>query len=199
MKVDRMLVFAALVLLAGGIVIGVAVKGWLAKPCPELSEGPRETTAVVPDSASLARVYAEGYTDGRASVQPVVRRVTTQGETRTEVVYDPAALEEALHAYAVIDSLMSAQTQITDLVAHDVIEVPEHSLELYYRVRERSFRGSAVTCSRPDVVRTVEVPGAETWWDRWHFGLSAGAGPVYVPGEGWRIGAGVLVGVQYSF
>lgn len=190
-KLLILVLFAALVI--GGL-CGVAIKEWTTKPCPEYTEKPQTTEHAVSDSAKAA-IYAEGFDAGRASVRPVVRTI----EGKTQVVYDPAAVEEAYRAYAIIDSIMTAHSQAMDMVAHDVVDLPDHQLELYYRLRERTFRDSRVVCTKPQTVQTIEVPRPETWLDRWSLGITGGVGPVYIPGEGVRLGAGVLVGLQYSF
>lgn len=191
---NRLLVLLLAVVLAIGALCGVAIKGWTTKPCPTYTEKPQTTQAAVSDS-ERAVLYAEGFDAGRASVRPVIRTV----EGKTEVVYDPAAVEEAYRAYAIIDSIMSAYSATMELVAHDVIDLPDHQLELYYRMRDQTFRDSRVTCTKPQAIQTIEIPRPETWWDRWSLGITGGVGPVYIPGEGVRLGAGVLVGLQYAF
>lgn len=199
MKGDRLL-YALLVgvaIIAG--IAGFAVSRWTAAKCPEIVP---HTDTMTLDSSARATIYAEGFIDGQASVVPEIRTVTVAGKTRTETVYDPSALEEALRAYAIIDSLMTVigeRDGLTDIVAHDVVEVPDHRLELVYRIRERSFRESSVVCLKPETVRTVEIPEVRTWWDRWGFGAGLGPAAVYVPGEGLRAGIGLTVGITYEF
>lgn len=201
MKGDRLLIILALVVLVVGGICGFAIHGWTTAPCPEYVATPQSETHAL-DSAARAQVYASGYTDGRASIVPEVRTITVAGRTRVETVVDPQAIEDALRAYSVIDSLMTVigeRDGILDITAQDVVEVPDHRLDLRYSIRERSFRGSSVTCTRPDTSRIVEIPEVRTWWDRWSVGATAGPAAVYVPGEGFRAGLGLMVGLQYAF
>lgn len=201
---NRVMILVAFAILLLGGVLGYAVCEWTTPdpPAPPAAVQQSETVTAI-DSAARAAVFAEGYAFGAASIRPIIRTVRVDtGSTHTEVVYDETALAIADEAYRLLDSVLAEHNVLKDLVAHAVIDLPpDHSAELFYRIRERSFRGSRVTCNRPDSVRTEYREKPETFWSRFGWGPQAQMTLVTLgPAKPrWLSGASIGIGIHYSF
>lgn len=176
MSTQKLYAIAGIAVFLLGFAAGCIVfKGCFVKPCPEPKAV--ETRFVVPDSAKAA-IYADGYDDGKNSAVP--RVITVRG--KDSLIYDPHLVRIAEDAYRQIDSLIAEnfrlageKDELQDIVAHEISENDDYRLEQFYRLRERSFRGSSLTFKRTPVV-TQRIPFEHTFWTRWGYGPQLGVG-----------------------
>lgn len=161
-----------LIFVVGFFLGSVWYKGCQVQPCPEIE---LPSTFVITDSQK-AQIYTEGYSDGVKSVKPIVR---TRLVSETQFEPDLESRAVANHLYGILDSLVvetnklrDENSQIKDIVMYDVVDSTRYRLELFARLRERSFRGTKLTIFDPK-------PSAPTIWDRFGIGPQIGVGVGY--------------------
>jgi hypothetical protein len=198
MKLDRVVLIAALALLAAGW-----TGGWFHHKGCNAPEIVRDTTTVritVPDTAGRAKVYAQGYAEGKASV-PRTRIVATaaNGSQTMEYLYDDEAVARGANLQARIDSMIAADSRTRDLVANSVIEDSTYIADLFYHYRERSFEGTDIRMKVPRITETIH-DYTPTFWQRFGYGPVAGLGASCVPVDGrLSMRPGGFIGVGFFF